>query len=73
MEKVGARLDNYHEDAKEIQGNEKGVKIYMNIIETHDLTKCYGDFAAVSHVSLHIPKVRSTDSWGLTAPENLPP
>lgn len=28
----------------------------MNIIETHDLTKCYGNFAAVSHVSLHIPK-----------------
>lgn len=28
----------------------------MNIIETHDLTKVYGDFTAVSHVNLHIPK-----------------
>lgn len=28
----------------------------MNIIETQDLTKTYGDFTAVSHVSLHIPK-----------------
>ena len=28
----------------------------MNIIETQDLTKTYGDFTAVSHVNLHIPK-----------------
>lgn len=28
----------------------------MNIIETKNLTKSYGDFTAVSNVSLHIPK-----------------
>lgn len=28
----------------------------MNMIETHQLTKSYGDFTAVSEVSLHIPK-----------------
>lgn len=28
----------------------------MNMIETKDLTKTYGDFTAVSHLSLHIPK-----------------
>ena len=28
----------------------------MNIIETNKLTKTYGDFTAVSNVSLHIPK-----------------
>lgn len=28
----------------------------MNIIETENLTKTYGDFTAVSNVSLHIPK-----------------
>ena len=28
----------------------------MNIIETQDLTKTYGDFTAVSHLNLHIRK-----------------
>lgn len=28
----------------------------MNIIETHNLTKAYADFTAVSNVNLHIPK-----------------
>ena len=28
----------------------------MNIIETRDLTKTYGDFTAVSHLNLHIRK-----------------
>ena len=28
----------------------------MNIIETKDLTKTYGDFTAVSHLNLHIRK-----------------
>lgn len=28
----------------------------MNMIETHDLTKNYGDFQAVSKVNIHIPK-----------------
>lgn len=28
----------------------------MNMIETHDLTKKYGDFQAVSKVNIHIPK-----------------
>lgn len=30
----------------------------MNMIETHDLTKSYGHFQAVSNVNLHIPKGR---------------
>ncbi len=30
----------------------------MNIIETHDLTKSYGDFTAVSHIDLHIRQGR---------------
>ena len=28
----------------------------MNIIETHELTKIYGNFTAVSHLNLHIRK-----------------
>ena len=28
----------------------------MNIIETQNLTKTYGDFTAVSHLNLHIRK-----------------
>lgn len=28
----------------------------MNIIETQNLTKNYGDFTAVSHLNLHIRK-----------------
>lgn len=28
----------------------------MNMIETHNLTKRYKDFTAVSHINLHIPK-----------------
>lgn len=28
----------------------------MNIIESHNLTKAYSDFTAVSDVNLHIPK-----------------
>ncbi len=28
----------------------------MNMIETQNLTKCYGDFTAVSHLNLHIRK-----------------
>lgn len=30
----------------------------MNIIETQNLTKTYGDFTAVSHLNLHVRKGR---------------
>ena len=28
----------------------------MNIIQTRNLTKSYGDFTAVSNLNLHVPK-----------------
>lgn len=37
----------------------------MNIIETQDLTKSYGDFTAVRNVSMHIPKGKV---YGLLGP-----
>ena len=35
----------------------------MNMIETHNLTKTYGDFTAVSNLNLHIKKGASMDFW----------
>ena len=37
----------------------------MNIIETQDLTKSYGDFTSVRNVSMHIPKGKV---YGLLGP-----
>lgn len=33
------------------------------IIETHDLTKKYGNQNSVSHLNIHVKKVVSMDFW----------
>lgn len=41
------------------------------IIETQNLTKCYGEHAAVRDVSLHVPQAQFTAFWEETAPGKL--
>jgi len=40
----------------------------MNIIETQNLTKNYGDFTAVSHLNLHI---RKGSVYGFLGPNGI--
>ena len=40
----------------------------MNMIETHNLTKVYGDFTAVSNLNLHIQKGRV---YGFLGPSGI--
>ena len=45
--------------------NKKGGASYMSdyIIETHDLTKKYGNQNSVSHLNIHVKRVVSMDFW----------
>lgn len=36
------------------------------IIETHDLTKRYGNQISVSHLNIHVKRAVSMDCWGAT-------
>lgn len=42
------------------------------IITTHDLTKKFGDFAAVDHINLEVMKGEIFGFLGLTAPASQP-
>lgn len=42
------------------------------LIETKQLTKMYGDQAAVKDVDLHVKKDAFTGCWDATEPEKLP-
>ena len=40
------------------------------MLELTDLTKKYGDFTAVNHISLRVEKERYSVCWDQTAPVN---
>ena len=44
----------------------------MNIIETHDLCKQYGNALRVAHLDLDVTVAASTASWAPTGQESPP-